>query len=165
LIDQVARPAQLDTLRSGVAAESSDGRRVALDPYDNPVCSIRFNAPANCIDVVWKMYATSLQLRFIHECMLDLIDSCGATGILGDDTSLGIIHGDDEAWLAHDWLPRAMAAGVQAGASKTPSTYFAAASIRRIHSAAPSGLRLGRFPDLTEARAWLSSGLQPPATA
>jgi hypothetical protein len=154
--------ARLEKLRSAVAAESSDGRRVAHDPHENPVCCMKFNAATHCIDVVWRMYATSLQLRFIHECMLGLIEAHHATRILGDDTALGIIHADDEAWLAGDWLPRAIAAGIIAGASKTPDTYFARQSVRRIQASAPTGVRLGSFQDLGDAKAWLLSSYCPP---
>jgi hypothetical protein len=149
--------AHVDTLRSAVAAESSDGRRVAQNPCDNPVCTMKFNATTHCLDVVWNMYATSLQLRFIHECMLDLIRTHRATGVLGDDTELGIIHADDQVWLTRDWLPRAIAAGLTAGASKAPATFFAEQSVRRIQASAPSGVRLGSFRDLSDARAWLLS--------
>ena len=150
-------PGQLEGLRSAVAAESSDGRRVAQNPSDNPICSMTFNAASHCIEVIWKMYATSLQLRFIHECLLDLIKTHRASRILGDDTALGIIHADDQAWIAADWLPRAIAAGLKAGASKAPATYFAEQSVRRIQASAPSGVRLGSFQNLSDARAWLST--------
>jgi hypothetical protein len=147
----------LDALRSAVAAESSDGRRVAQSPCDNAVCTMKFNATTHCIEVVWKMYATSLQLRFIHECLLDLIRTYHATRVLGDDTALGIIHADDQAWIADSWLPRAIAAGITAGASKAPATYFAEQAVRRIQASAPSGISLGSFRDLSDARAWLLS--------
>jgi len=147
----------LETLRSAVAAESSDGRCVAQNPYDNAVCTIKFNVTTRCIDIVWKMYATSLQLRFVHECLLDLIRMHHAVAILGDDTALGIIHADDQAWIAGNWLPRAIAAGLAAGASKAPATYFAEQSVRRIQASAPSGIRLRSFRELGEARAWLAA--------
>ena len=148
---------QRERLRAAVAGESSDGQRVARDPCNNPVCSMTFNPATRCIDIVWKMYATSLQLRFIHECMLDLIKTYHATGILGDDTALGIIHADDQTWIAGDWLPRAIAAGLTAGASKAPATYFAEQSVRRIQASAPAGVRLGSFRELSDAKAWLLS--------
>ena len=150
-------PGQLEGLQSAVAAESSDGRRVAQNPSDNPICSMTFKAASHCIEVIWKMYATSLQLRFIHECLLDLIKTHRASRILGDDTALGIIHADDQAWIAADWLPRAIAAGLKAGASKAPATYFAEQSVRRIQASAPSGVRLESFQNLSDARAWLST--------
>ena len=150
-------PGQLEELRSAVAAESSDGWRVVQNPSDNPICSMMFNTASRCIEVIWKMYATSLQLRFIHECLLDLIKTHRASRILGDDTALGIIHADDQAWIAADWLPRAIAAGLTAGASKAPATYFAEQSVRRIQASAPSGVRLGSFQNLSDARAWLST--------
>jgi hypothetical protein len=153
--------AQRERLRAAVAGESSDGQRVARDPCNNPVCSMTFNPATRCIDIVWKMYATSLQIRYIHECMLDLIRTHRAVRILGDDTSLGVIHADDEAWIANDWFPRAIAAGIAKGASKSPQAWFARQSVRRIQASAPSGVSLESFQDLGAAQAWLLSSCCP----
>jgi hypothetical protein len=145
----------LDDLRAAMEAESGDGSRVAQRPRDNPICAISFDASSECIVVVWRQYATSLQLRFIHEHLLKMISTHQAKKILGDDTALGIIHTDDQAWITQNWLPRAVAAGLRAGASKHPASYFAQQSVARIQSAAPPNVALNAFQDMNDARAWL----------
>ncbi len=59
-----------------------------------------------CITVVWKRYATSAQLRYVHEQLLCLLGG-GGVAVLGDDTQLPTIHREDQRWIAENWWPRA----------------------------------------------------------
>jgi hypothetical protein len=148
-------PVTLQKLRILLEAESGDGKRVVQHPHDNPICLLSFDASNEWIVVKWRQYATSLQLRFIHEHMLEMVRTHGADRILGDDTRLGIIHSDDQRWILEDWLPRAFAAGLRAGASKLPAGYFAQQCVSRIQSAAPPGVVLNAFRSMDDARTWL----------
>lgn len=65
------------------------------------------------------------------------------------------IHTDDQTWITENWLPRAIEAGLRAGASKRPAAYFAQRSVARILSAAPPGVALNVFNDINDAKAWL----------
>ena len=78
----------LKQLRILLEAESGDGLELLKDLEDNPICSISYDESDACIVVLWRRYATSTQLRFIHESIIGLIEKHGASKILGDDTAL-----------------------------------------------------------------------------
>src|ERR1700704_825822 len=59
--------ASLVELEKRLSEESEDGRLLAANIRDNPICTVNFDARIPGIVVVWKRYATSLQLRFAHE--------------------------------------------------------------------------------------------------
>ena len=138
-----------------VRTESSDGARLVSNPEDNPICRITLDAAVPCILVTWQRYATSAQLRFVHERILQLLRRQGLRKILGDDSSLAVIHVDDQVWIREDWMPRAARAGLEAAASKCPYAFFGKQSVAKVQSGAPSGLKLRSFDTLDEARSWL----------
>ena len=103
--------------------EAEEGRLLAADIHDNPICTVNYDARIPAVVVVWKRYVTSLQLRFVHEKVLEMIAEHGAYKILGDDTELSVIHPRDQDWILHDWMPppasgrRAISAGYRRPAS------------------------------------------------
>lgn len=143
-------------LRKTLELESGDSLKLSASPGDNPICAISVDTEVPAIVVVWKRYATSLQLRFIHEYILYLIKAHGIGKILGDDTSLATIHLDDREWIVRDWMPRAVAAGLRFAASKSPNSYFGNLSVNDVKVNAPASLVLRSFESLTAARSWLS---------
>lgn len=148
---------RLAQLRKLVQAESSDGLKLLSSPEDNPICSIAVDASIPGIVVTWKDYATSTQLRFVHEHILHMLKTHGLSKILGDDTALQTIHGEDQAWIIQDWMPRAIRAGLRAAASKSPTAYFAKLAVTSVQAAAPEALALSVFSDTAEARKWLEA--------
>ena len=154
----------LQALLSKLQQESGDGQRLVNDLRNNPICSVTVDHSVPCISVVWKRYATSTQLRFVHEKIICLLAAHHVSSIIGDDTELPTIHLDDQQWIAQDWMPRAQSAGLKAAASKRPLSYFGKMAVERVQSIAPKGLALASFETLEEARRWLSAllrGLQP----
>lgn len=139
-----------------VRTESSDGARLVSNLADNPICRVTLDASVPCIFVVWQRYATSAQLRFVHERLIELLRREHMSRILGDDSSLALIHVDDQVWLREDWMPRAAAAGLKVAASKSPSAFFGKQSVANVQSGAPAGIELRSFERLDEARAWLA---------
>ena len=77
--------------------------------------------------------------------------------ILGDDTALPTIHADDRRWIAENWLPRAIAAGLTAAANKEPASHFGKVSVREVQRALSPSLLLRAFPNMEDARHWLKS--------
>jgi hypothetical protein len=137
--------------------DSRDSFRLLKNVLENPICSIAIDENERCITVVWKQYATQLQLRFVHEKLLHLIREHGAYKILGDDTALPTIPSEDRAWIAQDWMPRAVGSGLRFAASKQPESYFGKLSISSLHAAAPPGLQCRSFEKLEEAQQWLQT--------
>jgi hypothetical protein len=106
------------------ASQHPEVGELLSDLQDNPVCSVRFDADVPCVTVIWKRPATSAQLRFVGERLVELIRQHKVAKILGDDTALPLIEPDDQKWFAEDWFPRAAAAGLKVAANKSPEAYF-----------------------------------------
>jgi hypothetical protein len=147
----------LKDLRSRLEKESSDSLKLLEDLNDNPICAVSLDETVPCIKVIWKQYATSTQLRFVHESIVHMLERHGINKVLGDDTALPTIHSEDQVWIAENWMPRAVSAGLRAAASKSPASYFCQISIETIQSVAPPELALRSFDDMSAARQWLKS--------
>jgi hypothetical protein len=147
----------LDVLRDRLQMESSDGFRMLQNPLDNPICAISFDSSIPAVLVEWKQYATSTQLQFIHETILELIRKHSATKILGNDTNLSTLHSEDAVWIRKNWLPRAIAAGLKFAANKRPKSYFTRLAVESLQEEVPTSLTLRSFDDITEAKTWLNS--------
>jgi hypothetical protein len=151
----MAQVSGLDALRRVIEEESNDGRALAENLSDNPICTVTRDDDVPCIFVNWKGYATSAQIRFVHECLVGLIGRHGVSKILGDDTALVSIDNEDQEWIIWDWIPRAIAAGLRVVASKKPNGFFGRMSVDRIQAVISPKLRIRSFDNLSDARAWL----------
>jgi hypothetical protein len=150
-----------DGLQRMLAAESGDGRALAENLEDNPICTVSHDPSIPCLTVRWRSYATSAQLRYIHECLIRLINRHRVSKILGDDSDLVSIASVDQHWIAREWMPRAIVAGLRTVASIKPRAYFGQTSINNILSFVPADLAIRSFEGLREARDWLRSVYQP----
>jgi len=143
-------------LAARLGRESHDGLALAENPQDNPICCLRIDRTVPCVSLVWKGYATSTQLRFVLESVLEMLSEFGLSKVLGDDTALAMINDEDRRWIAEDWMPRAHAAGLRAAASMRPRSYFGRLSLSTLLEQAPRQILLNSFDDLAEAQRWLT---------
>jgi hypothetical protein len=147
-----------DWFHERMETESTAKPALVYDFVDDPACSVTYDESLSCIFVVWKQVApSSAQLRFVHECILQLLRKRGACKVLGDDTALITLQAEDRSWIVRDWMPRALAAGLKFAASKTPESYSGKASVRSVQAAFPAGLVTRTFDDVADARRWLQS--------
>jgi hypothetical protein len=123
---------------------------------DTPVCSVLLDADVPCLTVVWKRQPASAQLRAVHEDLLALLRKYKLNKILGDDTALPVIEPEDQDWIARDWMPRAVAAGLKLAANKSPEAYFGRLAVETI-KASQSLLAIRSFDHFDEARRWLKN--------
>jgi len=130
----------LRQLRSQLRAESSDGLKLMADLENNPICSVSFDASISCVVVTWKRYATSTQLRFVHENILTICKSIGRAKSSATTPRLPTIHAEDQTWIIETWMPRAIGAGLKAVASKHSDSHFGRVSVSNIRSEAPAGI-------------------------
>ena len=86
--------------------ESKDSIALLENIADNPICVVRHDEDLPGILVEWRSYATSSQLRFVHEYIIHLLEQHRLHKVLGDDTALLTIHSSDQEWIAFDWMPR-----------------------------------------------------------
>jgi hypothetical protein len=147
----------LRALREKLRQDTRDSFQLLMNFWDNPICSIIHDEADHCIIVVWKQYATQIQLRYIHENLLTLICKHRVCKILGDDTALPAIPSEDRFWIIDEWFPRAVQCGLRFAASKKPASRFGELSINHIQSAAPAGIKCRSFEQLHEAREWLET--------
>jgi hypothetical protein len=138
-----------------VERESHDGVLLLQNPYENPICRLGYDQEVRCIEVVWRKYATSAQLRYIHEVILAMLVQHKAEKILGDDTDLPIVHAEDQRWIVEEWLPRARAAGFKAVATKVSMTFFGRVAIGSIQSKLGRDVQIRNFRNIHSARSWL----------
>jgi hypothetical protein len=135
-------------------AEQVEARKLLSDLQNNPVCAVRFDADVPCVTVVWKRPATSAQLRFVGERLLELIATHKVSKILGDDTALALIEAEDQRWLVENWFPRAAQAGLKVAANKSPEAYFGRLAIERIKDSQRL-VTIRSFEQFEHARRWL----------
>jgi hypothetical protein len=140
---------------SKLVAESHDGAQLLQKPYDNPICKLSYNKNVKCIEVVWRKYASSPQLRYIHEIILCMLVRYKASKILGDDSDPPIIHAEDQRWIVQQWLPRARTVGLKAAASVISMTFFGRVAISSIQSEFAPEVQVGNFHNVHSARRWL----------
>ena len=76
-------------------------------------CAIDYDIDVPCVTMIWKGYATSAQFRAANECVLTAIQERRASKLLGDAKDFVLIGADDQMWLAGNWIPRALQAGVR----------------------------------------------------
>jgi hypothetical protein len=145
----------LDVLGRVVERESYEGALLVQNPYDNPICRLHYDQEVRCIEVTWRKYATSTQLRYIHEIILSMLAQYKAEKILGDDTDLPIIHAEDQRWIVEEWLPRARAIGLKVAATKVSMTFFGRVAIGTIQSKLSRDLQIRNFGNIHTARSWL----------
>lgn len=153
--DSEAQALRVNGLRDLVRRESSEGRSLAANPHDNCVCTIGIDTGADCVELVWKNYATSNQLRFVHEFMLLQVLSQDLSAILGDDTLVPTVHAEDRKWIVEDWMPRARKCGLARIAATVSHRHFGRVAIDEVHLAAPPGIEIRTFPEFAAAREWL----------
>lgn len=146
---------RLAVLRNILAQESGESLSLIDNIEDNPVCSVRFDSAVPCIAVQWKGYATSAQMRFVLENVIDLLREHDVCRILGDDTLLPVVHAEDQDWIVNDWFPRAAAAGWRVSANKVSESYFGHLATSGVQAEAPESVVIRPFRELAEARRWL----------
>jgi hypothetical protein len=140
-----------------VERESIDGAKLLQNPYDNPICSLRYDEAIRCVTVVWHRYATSAQYRFIHEILIQMLERHQASKILGDDSDLPVVHAEDQQWMMDNWMPRAKAAGLKAVATTASLSFFGRLTIGSVQAKMASQIAITTFPSIHLARDWLRS--------
>lgn len=136
-------------LKRLVETESIDGIRLLENPGDNPICSLSYGETTRCLTIVWRKYATSAQLRFIHETIIQMLVQHKASKILSDDSDLPIIHAEDKKWITEDWLPRARAAGLRRPQLRYRLRFLVSSLSEQFTRSSLAKLRSKRFPIFT----------------
>jgi len=146
---------QWEKLRAVVAAESYEGRVVSEGVADNPICRLMIDPTIPCLVLHWRKNPTSLQLRFVLESVIEIIQAEALPSLMGDDGQLLRISPEDQIWISQNWMPRAVLAGLRAAASAVPFSNLGKFSLDPIHISAPQGLAINSFDRVDDAKRWL----------
>jgi len=124
-------------------------------------CVIDYDVDVPCISMIWKGYATSVQFRAANERVLDAIKQSNASKLLGDAKDFVLIGADDQMWLASNWIPRALQAGVRKIALVMPRFYFNRVAVDTVTQRlsgefARNLVRIEYFDSHEAARNWLA---------
>ena len=124
-------------------------------------CAIDYDGQVPCVTMVWKGYATSAQFRAANERVLAAIQERGASKLLGDAKEFVLIGADDQMWLASNWIPRALQAGVRKIALVMPRFYFNRVAVYTVTQRlsgefARNLVRIEYFDSRVAARNWLA---------
>ena len=121
-------------------------------------CAVGYDPDVPCVAMTWKGYATSTLFRETNERVLGCLWQHRADRLLGDVADFVLIAQADQDWLTHDWIPRAIDAGLRRCALVQPVYSFNRVAVdnvgRRID---PARLAVGYFAELDAARRWLAA--------
>jgi hypothetical protein len=125
---------------------------------ERSVCEITYDPEIPCVVMIWQGYATSREFRAANEDILKVLIDNKATKLLGDISRFVLIGAEDQAWLNHNWIPRAIAAGLRTVALVQSSYYFNRVAVETVGQRIdPASLVLSYFGDIVAAREWLHS--------
>ena len=124
-------------------------------------CAVDYDGDVPCVRMLWKGYATSAQFRAANERVLEAIKERKASKLLGDAEDFVLIGADDQMWLASNWIPRALQAGVRKIALVMPRFYFNRVAVDTVAQRlsgefARNLVRIEYFDGRESARNWLA---------
>jgi hypothetical protein len=123
---------------------------------DQTVCEVRYDATIPGVVMIWQGYATSLEFRAANERILQVLTENRAAKLLGDISRFVLIGREDQDWLNHNWIPRAVDAGLRQVALVQSSYYFNKVAVETVGERVdPASLALSYFGDVASARDWL----------
>jgi hypothetical protein len=121
---------------------------------------IYFDPELNSVVMEWDGYATSRQFRDGTELMLDTLISNNTHKVLADIRNMTLIGMEDQHWLEHAFLPRAIGSGFRAIAILRPKHYFNKVAVESVsYKVDRKKLNITFFDNIAEAREWLKQQL------
>lgn len=123
--------------------------------YQKPYLTISWDEANNCVFSEWKGFIYGADLRTGLNTALELLTTKQANKALSDSRKLRVVSQEDQAWIAKDWMPRAIKAGLRFSANLVPETDLALASYNNPAIKSGSVLERADFGTLEKAREWL----------
>ncbi len=119
-------------------------------------CVVEFDAEVPCVVMRWTAYVRGA-FRAANERVLAELTEHEADRLLGEMEALEHVAPADADWLANDWIPRAVRAGLRRAALVTPAFELGHAPLQLVGERLPPNLELQYFDQLDPAREWLKS--------
>jgi hypothetical protein len=134
-----------------------------MNTNDDPTfdCAVDYDVDTPCVTMVFRGYATSAQFREANERVLLAVTERRASKLLGDARDFVLIASSDQNWLASNWIPRVLAAGVRRFALVMPRFYFNRVAVdtvsqRMAPEFAKNLVQIEYFETREAARKWLA---------
>jgi len=135
----------------------------AMDPaasdvyFHTPgVASVTWDQSARLVMVEWEGWADSNEFRELLEAEIKALHQHRGTRVLADCRQQKVINPADQERANEEWLPRALAAGLQRFAVVLPKSGLAEMNIREALDKAPGKLQVAYFATVEEARSWIT---------
>jgi hypothetical protein len=133
------------------------------------VVTVGWYGPKETVHVFWQSAATSAELRAAAEAGIVTLTEHRGSNWCADCRAQGPISIEDKAWLDRDWVPRALAAGLERLAVVLPYEGFAKTTVEDIVDRVPeTQMKRAYFKTVWEAGQWLTpepTVSEPPGAA
>jgi hypothetical protein len=124
---------------------------------DEPYVAIRWDSVGGWVIAEWRSWANRDEFRAACEQALQAVRENHATKWLMDGRALRVVVEKDQRWLAEDWAPRMVRAGVRHSALVMPKSGLASLTVENVRAAHDLDLEQRQwFATLEEAKTWLS---------
>jgi hypothetical protein len=125
--------------------------------FDVPgVASVRWDDGQQLVLVEWQGWANATEFSELLEAEITALRKHHGTRILADCRRQRVLNPSDQDRANTEWLPRALAAGLQCFAVVVPSSALADLNLKASLAKVPANaLKVGYFATPEEARDWL----------
>lgn len=125
--------------------------------YDSPQATVTWNEEKKVVILQWKSFAKGEQYRTPLNKLLELSVQKRSNKALYDSRYLAVISSDDQEWVAQEWYPRSIEAGIKYSALLVPHKAVAKSSANRMLSGMDISNPSQEFQDIDEALHWLAT--------
>ncbi len=124
--------------------------------FEESYASINWDDETQCLIMKWKGVVTDEKFKTTADKAVELLKSKGGSRWLADDTQLIAWSHDIQNWLAQDWHPRAVAAGLKYMAIVLPKSAMGRFTSQKLNTKVTPGTVTTQYVETyEEAKAWL----------
>ena len=117
---------------------------------------INYHAESNAIVFTWLIPGSYDEFRESMEKILEAEQHFKTGKLIVDTNHQGIIHPDNQQWMATDWVERALKIGHSHAAIIMPEDIFSAMSVDELMAAKPEdSILVGYFDNMADAIEWI----------
>jgi hypothetical protein len=121
------------------------------------VASVRWDEAAKLVLVEWEGWADSSEFARLLDAELQALEEHRGSRLLADCRRQKVLSPKGQERANREWLPRALKSGLTHFAIVVPASVVADMNLRAsLDKASRSGLQVGFFATVEEAREWLA---------
>lgn len=121
------------------------------------VAVVSWDATLRAVHIQAQGWANTTEGRAVLEAAIRALTEHQASRFLYDGLNMKVIKQDDQEWIAQDWLPRALAAGLRHTAMVIPKSGLAMMNVDDITASVPDNeIDVRYFTTVGKAREWLA---------